>query len=73
MSNRALGAQFYHGTLRKFRAGDVVVGAQKAGVEENFPSFSDPRYAHASDNPNQAQYWADTAEDEGAGKEIPAL
>jgi len=53
----------FHGTAHKFKKGDVVLPASRIDVERNWgaKSKNDPNYAYATNDVEQAKYFADVA------------
>lgn len=53
----------FHGTGYKFKKGDVILPASQAKVSTNWgaKSKNDPNYAYATDDIEQAKYFAATA------------
>lgn len=61
MSHRALGPQFFHGTVENLNPGDVVTPAGTRGGHTNYAGQSDPQYAYATEDPEAAWDYAEKA------------
>jgi hypothetical protein len=62
-ANEHLNEALFHGTGRKFKKGEIVLPASKAGVKQNWgaKSKNDPNVAHATDSLDSAKYFASVA------------
>jgi len=62
-ANEHLNEALFHGTGRQFKKGDVILPANKAGVETNWgaKSKNDPNMAYATDDLDSAKYFARVA------------
>jgi len=60
----------FHGTGHRFKKGDVVLPASQIDVERNWgaKSKNDPNYAYATNDVDQAKYFADIASLFGVGR-----
>lgn len=59
MSHRALGPQFFHGTVSELKEGDSVLPASQSGRKVVHRSMTDPEYAYATETPEAAWHYAE--------------
>lgn len=53
--------QFFHGTTRKFRRGDIIQPTEVTGVPQTFPLIGDPSFSYATTNRDSAWKYAQDA------------
>ena len=66
-----LNETLFHGTAYKFKKGEVILPAAQVEVERNWgaKSKNDPNYAYATDDLEQAKYFASVASLFGEGRQ----
>lgn len=66
-----LNETLFHGTGYKFKKGEVILPAAQVEVERNWgaKSKNDPNYAYATDDLEQAKYFASVASLFGEGRQ----
>ena len=62
-ASESLNETLFHGTSGRFKPGDIILPASKAGVKQNWgaKSKNDPNLAYATDSLDSAKYYADVS------------
>lgn len=62
-ASESLNEILFHGTSRRFKAGDVILPPEKTGVAQNWgaKSKNDPKSVYATDDLPRARYYANVS------------